>query len=45
MGHASISRKGKDVFLLQNIQTCSGAHPASYNGAGISVRGVKEAEK
>jgi hypothetical protein len=30
----------KDLRLLQNVQTCSGVHPASYSvGTGDSARG------
>ena len=27
----SITRRGKRFFLLQNVQTVSGAHPVSYS--------------
>jgi len=28
--HGLIPERGKMCFLLQSIQTCSGAHPASH---------------
>jgi hypothetical protein len=32
----------RDIYLLQNVQTASGAHTASYSvGAGVAFPGVK----
>jgi hypothetical protein len=43
-GRGSISGKGKIFFLLHNVQTCSGAHPAFYSmGINDTFPGVKAA--
>jgi hypothetical protein len=40
------SRKGQDVSLLHKVQTCSGAHPASYSvSTGGSFSGGRNLSK
>jgi hypothetical protein len=45
MIQGSILRRGKRIFsVLQNVHSCSGAHPASYSTGTVITKGYKLAE-